>query len=90
MSYETFLDLTPEQFTKAYELFIAKTNKDREAAERTAWEVARWQVWRTLCPPKGDRLSLLDLLTLTGEKKEVKTIKPDRERAQKLAERWKD
>jgi hypothetical protein len=95
LSYEDYLSLTPYQFAEAYRRFIEKTNKDREQAELTAWQVARWQVWRTLCPPetKGP-ISVVDLLELTGDKpqkpkqKEL-TKEEQEERARKLAEKWK-
>jgi hypothetical protein len=90
MSYETYLSLTPYQFQKAYINFIDKINKDREQAELTAWQVARWQVWRTLCPPVGKEISMLDLIELPGDKRLRKEVKPDPERAKRLAEKWKD
>ena len=36
--------------------FIEKIHKEREQAELTAWQVARWQVFRTLCPPKEKQI----------------------------------
>ena len=90
MSYETFLALTPYQFRRAYELFIEKTYKDRDQAELNAWQVARWQVWRTLCPPEGKQISVMDLIELPGDNRMKKDIKPDPERAKRLAEKWKD
>lgn len=90
MSYESYLSLTPYQFQKAYELFIEKTNKDREQSELTAWQVARWQVWRTMCPPKKNKITVVDLIELPGDKPQKKELKPDRERAKRLAEKWKE
>ena len=90
MSYESYLSLTPYQFRKAHEAFIDKINKERDQAELTAWQVARWQVWRTLCPPEGKEISVLDLLELPGDKRYKKELKPDPERAKRIAEKWKD
>lgn len=90
MSVDTYLSLTPYQFQKAYALFIDKVNKEREQEELTAWQVARWQVWRTLCPPPGKQLSVIDLIELPGDKRYKKEVKPDPERAKQVAERWKD
>lgn len=90
MSYNSFCSLTPYQFQRAYELFIDKVHKDRAQTELNAWQIARWQVWRTLCPPEGKTLSLIDLIELPGDKKLKKEVKPDPERAKRIAERWKD
>lgn len=90
MSYESYLSLTPYQFRLAYEKFIDKVNKEREQQELNAWQVARWQVWRTLCPPEGKQLSVMDLIDLPGDKRDKKEIKPDPERAKRVAEKWKD
>jgi len=89
MSYESYLSLTPYQFRKAYELFLDKISKEREQSELTAWQVARWQVWRTLCPPEGKQISVLDLIELPGDKRKEEP-KPDPERAKRIAEKWKD
>jgi len=89
LSLDTYLELTPYQFRRAYELFIDKVQKERDQVELNAWQVARWQVWRTLCPPQGQQISMMDLIQLPGDKK-IKEIKPDPERAKRIAERWKD
>ena len=90
MSYESYLQLTPYQFRRAYELFIDKVQKERDQAELNAWQVARWQVWRTLCPPQGKQISVMDLIELPGDKRNKKELKPDPERAKRMAEKWKD
>jgi len=94
MSYETFLSLTPYQFQKAYSNFIDKTNKDREQEELTAWQVARWQVWRTLCPPDLKKISVMDLIELPGDKKYKASTGQDNKRDEKrfedLAKLWKE
>lgn len=96
MSFETYCSLTPTQFQEAYRVFLEKTAKDRDQAELIAWQVARWQVWRTLCPPDLKQMSVLDLLQLPGDPSASsgtgKHAKPkkDPEKFRKLAEKWKD
>jgi hypothetical protein len=96
MSMETYLQLTPYQFQKAYEYFLEKTRLDREHAENVAWQVGRWQVFRTLCPPNKKKISVFDLIELPGDqalkksKAKRKGIpEKDENRFRKLAEKWK-
>lgn len=94
MSLETFLGLTPSQFHAARVKFLEKIHKEREQAELTAWQVARWQVFRTLCPPKEKQIKMTDLLKLPGDDgyKPVKTKPKEstRQRFDELNEKWKD
>jgi len=95
MSLETYLGLTPSQFQRAYELYLEKIKSDREHAENVAWQVARWQVFRTLCPPAKKQISVFDLIELPGDKalRKLKTGKnkpvKDPKRFAALAEKWK-
>jgi hypothetical protein len=90
LSLGDYLDMTPAQFAKAYEKFIEKTQKDREFTELVNWQVARWQVWRTLCPPPGEELSVVDLLELPGDRPEAKAgNKSTKKRFEELAKKWK-
>ena len=94
MSYETYLELTPGQFRGAYKAFIDKVNSDRQHAENTSWQVARWQVWRTMCPPQQKQISVFDLIKLPGDE-QFKTKKPDvntekdNKRFSALTDKWK-
>lgn len=95
MSLETYLQLTPYQFQKAYNNFIEKTKTDRQAHENVAWQVARWQVFRTLCPPKKKKINVFDLIELPGDEllRKPKTgggrPEKDEARFRALAEKWK-
>lgn len=91
MQLETLLQLTPYQFSAAYEKFIEQRHTDRESAETTQWRIARWQVWRQLCPPNKKTLSQTDLLELPGDKVEKTDTKPkkDENRFRKLAKKWR-
>lgn len=92
MSYETFMSLTHNQFIEAHDAWLIKVKADREHHELTAYRVARWHLWRTLCPPDQDKISEYDLLLLPGEEKpkeETKEVKSTRERFETLAEKWK-
>ena len=91
MSYETYLRLTPLQFQAAYDAFLLKVSADREADELLSYNVARWTVWRTMCPPTKKRISVMDLISLPGDKeyKKSKKQKPaSRLRFEKLKKRW--
>jgi hypothetical protein len=94
MSLDTYLGLTPSQFQRAYELYLEKIKSDREHAENVAWQVARWQVFRTLCPPDKKKISVFDLIELPGDKelRKPKTGKgkpvKDEARFRALAEKW--
>ncbi len=95
MSLETFLMLTPDQFMLAYEAFRERIRAEAEHSEQLAWNVARWQVWRAMCPPEGKKqLSVFDLLTLPGDEtikqEKAKKVTPSTEdRFRRLAEKWK-
>lgn len=97
MSLQTYLGLTPSQFQLAYKLFLEKTKNDREHAENVAWQVARWQVFRTLCPPKKKKINVFDLIELPGDSDLRQAQSPgrkgrpekDEKRFRALAEKWK-
>jgi hypothetical protein len=92
MSLETFLGLTPHQFRIARTRFFERISKERQQAELTAWQVARWQVFRTLCPPTEKQIRITDLVKLPGDEG-FETPKPPestKERFEKLADSWKD
>ena len=94
MSLETYLGLTPSQFQRAYTLYLEKVKSDREHAENVAWQVGRWQVFRTLCPPQKKRISVFDLIELPGDeaykkaKAKGKAKEKDEKRFRALAEKW--
>ncbi len=93
MSFESFMNLTPGQFQEAYNAFRIKVEAGREASELLSWQVARWQAWRTLCPPKGKSLSVLDMIELPGDEKlkKAKKAKPSTEqRFKQLAAKWRN
>lgn len=98
MSLDSYLGLTPSQFQRAYELYLEKIKSDREHAENVAWQVGRWQVFRTLCPPDKKRISVFDLIELPGDerlrqaqapKRRKDTPEKDEKRFRALAEKWK-
>lgn len=98
MSLETYLQLTPYQFQKVYECYLDKIKKDREYAENVAWQVGRWQVFRTLCPPTKKKIGVFDLIELPGDEQYKKAAakarakgrpEKDENRFRKLAEKWK-
>jgi hypothetical protein len=97
MSMESYLSLTPSQFQRAYELYLEKIKSDRDHAENVAWQVARWQVFRTLCPPQKKKISVFDLIELPGDevyKKHSSTrsgtkTEIDEKRFRALADKWK-
>jgi hypothetical protein len=82
LSLDTYLDLTPFQFSEAYKRFLERVGKEREWQELKDWQIARWQVWRTLCPPNDKKeYSVMDILELPGDR-EAK----DQAKAQENAE----
>lgn len=98
MGLETFLSLTPDQFRDCYMQFLEAEKEKREADELARWQVARWQVWRSLCPPQGKKLSQFDMITLPGDDrikqqikdKKAKSKRPERDpvRFEYLAKKW--
>jgi len=91
MSLATWLDLTPGQFLKALEAFREMEARKAERNENHAWQVARWQVWRTLAPPNQKQISVFDLLELPGDAaiKQTKTARPSsKERFEELKQKW--
>jgi hypothetical protein len=94
LSLETYLDLTPFQFSEVYKRFLERIEKEREWQELKDWQIARWQVWRTLCPPNDKKeYSVLDMLELPGdreakEKEKEKTEPSSRDRYEALKQRF--
>jgi len=94
MSVEDYLALTPSQFAGAYKLFLEKIESDRNHAEMLSWQVARWHVFRSLCPPDKKKITVFDLLQLPGDEafrasKKKKTPPRDEKRFRILAEKLK-
>jgi len=58
-----------------------------EADYRLKFEVARWQVWRTLCPPNKKQISLTDLLEFPEEKVVREQTRSTEERFRALVKR---
>ena len=96
LSRPDWLALTPTQ----YSLFRESWNKRSEMADRAAWEIARWQVFRNLCPPQGKKIAITDLIRFHWEipqntlaAKDASTIiverKNNKQRFEKLKELWK-
>lgn len=88
LSRPDWLALTPKQ----YSLFRESWHKRGAERERETWEVARWQVFRTLCPPAKKEVSIKDIITFPWEKVSgAKTIAPptNKERFETLKDRWK-
>ena len=56
LGLEDFLNLTPFEFNEAHTAFMEKLKADREWQYSAMMQTARWQVFRTLCPPdKGTK-----------------------------------
>lgn len=95
LSLETYLDLTPFQFSEVYKRFLERIEKEREWQELKDWQIARWQVWRTLCPPNDKKeYSVMDILELPGDKEakeraEGKTELSSRERYEALKRKFR-
>jgi len=91
LSRPDWLALTPKQYTIFREAWYRKSS----AREHETWEVARWQVFRTLCPPTKKQISITDLIEFPweteGEKgKKGEAVKESsKERFENLKERWK-
>jgi hypothetical protein len=86
---DEYLDLTPFEFRAIYRRYIEKIEKDREAELYQKLLVARLQLFRQLCPPKGKTMKITDLWELPNEVVERKVerakrdIKAERERMMK-------
>ena len=82
LELETFLRLTPGQFEAAWLKFVEAKKEDREARELNEWQVARWQVWRTMCPPKKKTISQFDLVELPGDEELKAYLKKEQKKKQ--------
>lgn len=67
LGLEDFLNLTPFEFQAVYLKHIEKIEKEREWETNTRWQIARWKVFRTLCPPQQKSISIFDLIELPGD-----------------------
>lgn len=99
LDLETYLSLTPFEFQEVHKAFIEKTTSNRDWEEIKDMRVARWQVFRTLCPPKKKEISIFDLIELPGDKEQkerIEAVKLEQnkrstaERFEQLKELWKD
>ncbi|PKQ69398.1 hypothetical protein BZG01_00220 [Labilibaculum manganireducens] len=93
LSLESFLSLTPFEFQEAYMCFLKRQINDREWEYLKSMRVARWQIWRTLCPPKSKQISLMDLVELPGDKEALEQLKDTKEvstqeRFEELNKKW--
>ena len=82
MSLETFLDLSPIEFSEAYESFL-----DMERLrEQNAWNRARWSIFKSLCPPEKKMINIFDIELFEWDKKgeEIKTTPSTRERFEEM------
>ena len=88
LSRADFMALTPQQ----YGLFRESHYKRGEREERDRWELARWSVFRQLCPPKGKTVSLKDIITFPWEEaaSRAKAREKDEDRFNRLVNRWTD
>jgi hypothetical protein len=57
ISLDDFLDLSPSEFSEAYESWL-EVEKIRD---RNEWDRARWTVFKTLCPPEKKRITIFDI-----------------------------
>lgn len=85
-----FLDLTPFDFIKAK----CKYLEYQRDLQKERWEIARWQVFRSTCPPtariKNGLLRPSDFIEFTWEEKVKKqVVKADQNRVNRLVEKWK-
>ena len=86
-----FLDLTPFEWIGIKCRFIEYKNK----AEQERWELARWQVFRTACPPqpktKNGLLSVTDFIRFPWDASTGSAIEPkkDEEAFRRAVERYK-
>lgn len=89
LSRADWIALTPQQ----YSLFRESHYRRQQRDERERWELARWQVFRTLCPPSGKRISLKDIITFPWEAAPSGSHKggeKNKDRFDKLVKRWND
>jgi len=54
------------------------------------WEVARWQVFRAMCPPEKKEIRITDLIEFPWEQEELKKQKSTEERFRKVVEKFGD
>jgi len=90
LGLDDFLDLTPYEFQVAYQMYLDKINADREWEYLKAMRVARWQVFRTLCPPQGKKkISVYDLVELPGDQEIMEHMKTENSSEESTEEKFK-
>ena len=93
LGLDDFLNLTPFEFEAIQSAYFEKIVADREWEENLQWQVARWQVWRNMCPPDKKQLSVIDLIELPGDeeiKAQIKQRQTDAEKYKKAKSRFGD
>jgi hypothetical protein len=84
-----FLDLTPFEWIGIKARFI----EYREKADRERWELARWKVFRTACPPQpktaGGLLSPRDFILFPWELEDKPAERTSEEKFKAAIERYK-
>jgi len=89
LSLESFLGLTPQQFSIAYEKFMERIEADDIQAERRA----RLMAFRIIAPPDKKKISIYDLWEIKGDtevkREQRKKQKPSsRNRYEELKNKW--
>jgi hypothetical protein len=88
MSRDDFLSLRPDEFEYLYRHYQETDIQRREESYRMQWESARWQVFRTLCPPDKKQITVYDLIEFPWEKEEIEKQKSTEERFRQVVKKF--
>jgi uncharacterized protein YktA (UPF0223 family) len=92
LSRDDYLDSTPFEFERIYVRWMERIEKDRENELNQKLFVARLQIFKMLCPPKGKKIRITDIFELPGEKEvlsaERRKRKSTEPRFRTLADKW--
>lgn len=83
LSLNDFLELLPVEYLDAKIEFIKAENEKYQ----DGWERARWQVFRSICPPTGKKLRITDFIQFAWEQVKQKA-KANPQRAKAVIEKW--
>lgn len=98
LSRDDYLDSTPFEFERMHARWLEKIEKDRQEEFLQKMYVGRLMVFRSLCPPKGQKIGkdkmikITDLWQLPGEEEKIKAERDKRastkERFEFLKKLW--
>jgi hypothetical protein len=67
---DDFLDISPTEFMAIHDKWLER----EKLREQNEWVRARWQVFKTLCPPDKKQINVFDIEIFAWEKETIQEV----------------